>query len=144
MGPAEIVASLKELCENEGPHLTTERIVAWIEGHKGYDSDADLIQFAKKMKARQFARLLEYEDAESGQTIKRLWSLRDPRLKRRYYADVARLPEARRHRLIRQYTRFLAEMRDVRRAMSDYFAGQQFFAFHAADADDAELAAAEA
>ena len=31
MGPAEIVASLKELCADKGPRLTTEQIVAWIE-----------------------------------------------------------------------------------------------------------------
>ena len=32
MGPAEIVASLKELCEEEGPRFQTDRIVDWIEG----------------------------------------------------------------------------------------------------------------
>ena len=31
MGPAEIVASLKELCAEKGPRLGTEEIVAWIE-----------------------------------------------------------------------------------------------------------------
>ncbi len=142
MGPAEIIASLKELCETEGPHLTTEQIVSWIEGQGGYESDADLIRFAKKMKARQLARQLLFEDPDSGQKVKRLWSLRDPRLKRRYYADITRLPEARRKRLIRQYAKYLDQMRNVRRALSDYFAGQQFFAFYATD--DTELAEVEA
>ena len=31
MGPAEIVASLKELCAEKGPRLGTDDIVAWIE-----------------------------------------------------------------------------------------------------------------
>ena len=51
MGPAEIVASLKELCQEKGPNLTTEQIVAWIDGLGGFESDAELIAFAKKMKA---------------------------------------------------------------------------------------------
>ena len=64
MGPAEIVASLKELCEDEGPRFTTERIVRWIEGNGGYESPAELIRFAKKMKARQYARMVLFEDEE--------------------------------------------------------------------------------
>ena len=35
MGPAEIVASLKELCAEKGPRLSTEDIVAWIDRHRG-------------------------------------------------------------------------------------------------------------
>ena len=31
MGPAEIVASLKELCAEKGPRIGTEEIVAWME-----------------------------------------------------------------------------------------------------------------
>ena len=31
MGPAEIVASLKELCAEKGPRLQTDDIVEWIE-----------------------------------------------------------------------------------------------------------------
>lgn len=50
MGPAEIVASLKELCEDEGPRLSTERIVEWIDFQGGYESNAELIAYAKKMK----------------------------------------------------------------------------------------------
>src|SRR5690606_24703245 len=42
MGPAEIIASLKELCEDEGPRLSTQRIVDWIEWHGGFESDAEL------------------------------------------------------------------------------------------------------
>lgn len=142
MGPAETIASLKELCESEGPHLTTEQIVAWIERQGGYEADADLIRFAKKMRARQLARRVLFEDPDTGLKVKRLWSLRDPRLKRRYYADISRLPEGRRRRLIRQYAKYLDQMRTVRRALSDYFAGQQFFAFYAHD--DLELAEVEA
>ena len=78
MGPAEIVASLKELCAEKGPRLGTEEIVAWIERIGGYETDAELIAFAKKMKARQYARMLEFEDEESGLRIKRLWSFQRP------------------------------------------------------------------
>ena len=53
MGPAEIVASLKELCAGEGPRLTTSRIVRWLDDHHMYESPAELIAFAKKMKARR-------------------------------------------------------------------------------------------
>ncbi len=31
MGPAEIVASLKELCEEKGPRIHTDEIVEWNE-----------------------------------------------------------------------------------------------------------------
>ena len=141
MGPAEIVASLKELCEEQGPKLTTEQIVTWIDIHGGYDSDAEMLAYAKKMKARQYARMLEFEDVESGQRIKRLWSFHDTRRGRRYYADILELPDDQRKRLIRQYARFLKQLRTVRRAMSDYFAGQQFFDFYPGDPgeDEAEV-----
>ena len=79
MGPAEIVASLRELCAERGPRLTTEEIVAWIERIGGYETNTELIAFAKKMKARQFARMLEFEDEDSGLRIKRLWSFHDRR-----------------------------------------------------------------
>jgi hypothetical protein len=130
MGPAEIVASLKELCAAKGPRLSTEQIVAWIEAEHGFGAEAELLVFAKKMKARQFARLLEYEDEETGQRIKRLWSFHDRSLGRRFYADIAELPADRRRRLIRQYARFVKQLRAVHRAMADYFAGQQFFDFY--------------
>jgi hypothetical protein len=65
MGPAEIVASLKELCAEKGPRLGTDDIVAWIERIGGFEKNAELVAFAKKMKARQYARMLEYEDEES-------------------------------------------------------------------------------
>lgn len=133
MGPAEIVASLKELCEGEGPRLSTDRIVGWIERQGGYESDAELIAFAKKMKARQYARLLVYEDEESGLRIKRLWSFRDRETGERFYHDILQMPPERRARLVRQYARFLDQLRSVRRAMADYFAGQQFFDFYAGD-----------
>ncbi len=138
MGPAEVVASLKELCVEEGPKLTTERIVGWIEKHGGYESDAELIAFAKKMKARQYARLLFYEDEESGLRIKRLWSFRDRDTGKHYYADITQLPEERRRRLVQQYAQFLEQLRSVRQAMADYFAGQQFFDFYAGATEPAE------
>jgi len=133
MGPAEIVASLKELCEEKGPRLITEQIVDWIDDHGGYESDAELIAYAKKMRARQFARRLEFEDEESGLRIKRLWSFYDARSGRRYYADILEMPEDQRRQLINQYAQFLKQLRTVRRAMSDYFAGQQFFDFYPGD-----------
>src|SRR5215210_961481 len=133
MGPAEIVASLKELCVEQGPRINTEQIVEWIDRCGGYDSDAELIEFAKKMKARQYARMLDYEDEESGLRIKRLWSFRDSATGRRFYADILQMPDDRRRRLVRQYAQFLDQLRSVRRAMADYFAGQQFFDFYVGD-----------
>ncbi|WP_152049937.1 hypothetical protein [Tautonia marina] len=136
MGPAEIVMSLKELCAEEGPKIRTETIVEWIDRQGGFDSEAELIAYAKKMKARQFARQLTYEDEETGLKIKRLWSFRDPVTRERYYNDILQLPEEQRRRLIIQYSHFLDQLRSVRRAMADYFAGQEFFPFYVgADAD---------
>jgi len=136
MGPAEIVASLKELCAERGPRLSTEQIVDWIDEHNGFESETELIAFAKKMKARHYARMLDYEDEESGLRIKRLWSFYDARRGRRYYADILEMPDEQRRLLVRQYARFLKQMRSVRRAMSDYFAGQQFFEFYPGDPED--------
>ena len=136
MGPAEIVASLKELCVEKGPRLTTEQIVSWIDRLGGYESDAELLAFAKKMKARQYARMLEYEDEDSGIRVKRLWSFYDPEVGRRFYADILQMPDDRRRRLVRQYAHFLEQLRSVRRAMADYFAGQQFFDFYIGEADE--------
>lgn len=130
MGPAEIVVSLKELCAAKGPTLSTEQIVDWIDEHGGYGTDSELIAFAKKMKARQYARLLEFEDEESGLKVKRLWSFYEPSRRRRFYADILEMPEERRQKLIRQYAKFVKQLRSVRRAMLDYFAGQQFFDFY--------------
>lgn len=136
MGPAEIVASLKELCVEKGPRLTTEQIVDWIDQQAGFESDAELLAFAKKMKARQFARMLEYEDEESNLRVKRLWSFYDHELGRRFYADILQMPDDRRRRLVRQYAQFLDQLRSVRRAMADYFAGQQFFDFYVGEEDE--------
>lgn len=143
MGPAEIVASLKELCAEKGPRLSTEQIVAWIDRQGGYDSDAELIAYAKKMKARQYARMLDYEDEESGLRIKRLWSFYDARRGRRFYADILDMPDDQRRRLVRQYARFLKQLRSVRKAMSDYFAGQHFFDFYTGEPEDEEEAVVE-
>lgn len=141
MGPAEIVTSLKELCEEQGPRLSTERIVRWIETQGGYESDAELIAYAKKMKARQYARLLMYDDEESGLRVKRLWSFRERDSGERFYHDIAQLSPERRRRLIQQYARFAEQLRSVRKAMADYFAGQGFFEFYAGPIDeDAEAA----
>jgi hypothetical protein len=139
MGPAEIVASLKELCAEKGPRLSTEQIVAWIERLGGYESEAELITYAKKMKARQYARLLEFEDEDSGLRIKRLWSFHDQAKGRRFYADILEMPDEQRKRLIRQYARFVKQLRTVRKAMADYFAGQRFFDFYPGDPEDDEV-----
>jgi hypothetical protein len=136
MGPAEIVASLRELCAERGPRLTTEEIVEWIERIGGYETEPELVAFAKKMKARQFARLLEFEDEDSGLRIKRLWSFYDESRGRRFYADILEMPEEQRKRLIRQYARFVKQLRAVRKAMADYFAGQRFFDFYPGDPED--------
>jgi len=130
MGPAEIVASLKELCAEKGPRISTEDIVAWVDRLGGFESPVELVRFAKKMKARQYARMLEFEDEESGQRIKRLWSFHDARQARRFYMDILEMPDEQRTRLIRQYARFLKQLRGVRKAMADYFAGQKFFDFY--------------
>jgi hypothetical protein len=135
MGPAEIVASLKELCEEEGPRLSTGRIARWIEWHDGYESDDELIAFAKKVKARQYARQLMYDDEELGTRIKRLWSFRDRETGERFYHDIAELSPDRRRRLIRQFARFADQIRTVRKAMADYFAGQGFFEFYTTEED---------
>ena len=139
MGPAEIVASLRELCAEKGPRLTTEEIVAWIERVGGYENDVELIAYAKKMKARQFARMLEFEDEDSGLRIKRLWSFHDEARGRRFYADILEMPEEQRKQLIRQYARFVKQLRAVRKAMADYFAGQRFFDFYPGDTEDDEV-----
>ena len=138
MGPAEIVASLKELCAEKGPRLGTDDIVAWIEKIGGFETHAELVAYAKKMKARQYARMLEYEDENSGLRIKRLWSFRDQAQGRRFYADILEMPAEERKQLIRQYARFLKQMRAVRKAMADYFAGQRFFDFYSEQAEEEE------
>ena len=139
MGPAEIVASLKELVAESGPRLSTEEIVSWIEQIRGFDSNAELIAYAKKMRARQYARMLEFEDEDTGQKIKRLWSFYDHKRGRRYYADILALPRDQRKRLIRQYSRFLGQLRSVRKAMADYFAGQRFFDFYPGETEEEEV-----
>ena len=50
------------------------------------------------------------------------------------------MPDDRRRRLIRQYAQFLEQLRTVRRAMADYFAGQQFFDFYLGEPEDEEVA----
>ena len=140
MGPAEIVSSLKELCEVKGPRLSTGQIVTWIDKNGGYESDSELIAFAKKMKARQFARMLTFEDEETGRRIKRLWSFRDSSTGRRAYADICDMSPESRKQLIQKYAYFQDQLRSVRRAMSDYFAGQQFFDFYVGDLEQESAA----
>lgn len=130
MGPAEIVASLKELCEAEGAKFRTQRIVEWIEENNGYETTAELIAFAKKMKARQYARMLMYDDEESGRRVKRLWSFADKHSGERYYHDLAQLSPERRRKLVAKYAQFNDQLRSVRKAMLDFFAGQEFFEFY--------------
>ena len=48
------------------------------------------------------------------------------------------MPADERKRLIRQYTRFLKQIRSVRRAMADYFAGQRFFDFYSDEPEEEE------
>ena len=43
-----------------------------------------------------------------------------------------------RKRLIRQHARFLKQIRSVRKAMADYFAGQQFFNFYPDEPEEEE------
>lgn len=62
--------------------------------------------------------------------MKRLWSFRDRHTGERYYHDIMQLAPERRRMLIQQYARFADQLRSVRRAMSDYFAGQGFFDFY--------------
>jgi hypothetical protein len=135
MGQAEIVASLKELCETKGPRLLTSDIVDWIDEHGGFDSNAELIKFAKKMKARQYARQLTFEDEDTGLRIKRLWSFREAN-GQRAYSDILDLPPERRRAMIEQYSHFLDQLKTVRRAMTDYFAGQQFFNFYTGELEE--------
>ncbi len=120
----------RNFAAEKGPRLTTEDIVAWIDRLEGFESSAELIQYAKKMKARQYARMLEFEDEKSGLSIKRLWSFYDSRRARRFYMDILEMPDEQRTRLIRQYAKFLKQLRSVRKAMADYFAGQRFFDFY--------------
>lgn len=141
MGPAEIVASLKELCAEDGPKIGTDRIVRWIDWHRGYEPDRELIAYAKKMKARQYARQLMFDDEESGLRVKRLWSFRDRHTGERYYHDIAVMSPERRRKLIHQYAQFTDQLRTVRRAMADYFAGQGFFEFYGGDEDSEALEA---
>jgi len=143
MVPAEIVASLKELCAANGPRLSTEQIVSWIDRIDGFETDAELIQYAKKMKARQYARMLEYDDVESGLKIKRLWSFRDQARHRRFYVDILEMPDAERERLVREYARFVKQLRSVRKAMNDFLAGQEFFDFYPNDEVEIEVDADE-
>ena len=92
------------------------------------------------MKARQYARMLAYEDEETGLRVKRLWSVRDREDGRRSYADLLDMPPDRRRRLIKEYAKLLEQQRAIRRAMADFFAGQQFFDFYneEVEAEDAE------
>ena len=82
--------------------------------------------------------MLEFEDEESGIRVKRLWSLYNPSQGGRFYADILEMPEDQRKRMIRQYAKFLKQLRTVRRAMADYFAGQRFFDFYPSDSEEDE------
>jgi hypothetical protein len=88
--------------------------------------------------------MLMYDDEELGQRIKRLWSFLDRTQGRRFYADISELPADRRRKMIRQYARFARQLRAVRRAMADYFAGQQFFDFYPGEPEEDEEASTTA
>ena len=140
MSPAEIVSSLDELCAEKivpekNNALTTADIVQWIEDHDGYESDAELIAYAKKMKARQYARMLMFDDEETGRRIKRLWSFPDAATGRRAYSDILAMSPERRRELIDKYVNFIDQLSSVRRAMSDFLAGQEFFDFYISPAE---------
>ena len=139
MGPAEIVASLKELCAEKGPRLSTEEIVAWIDRIGGFETDAELIAVrqedegpAVRPDARVRGRGVGPEDQAA------LELLRRPTRGRRFYVDILEMPDEQRTRLIRQYARFVKQLRSVRKAMADYFAGQRFFDFYPGDDPDPE------
>jgi|GEM_PF-1214833 len=127
--PAEIVAGLSAFCDHAGPKISTETIVRWIEKRGGYPSQAELAKLAKKMLARRYARMVMYTDPETGLKVKRLWSFRDRLTGERYYQDLLKLPEERRRLFVQRYLRFLDQMKSVRQALADYFAGQEFFEF---------------
>ena len=46
------------------------------------------------------------------------------------------MSDDRRRQLIQQYAQFLEQLRSVRRAMADYFAGQQFFDFYVDEVEE--------
>ena len=66
MGSAEIVASLKELVAEKGPRLTTDDIVEWIERVDGYESNRELIGFAKTSASAANAREMGFLRASDG------------------------------------------------------------------------------
>ena len=139
MGPAEIVASLKELCAEKGPRLTTEEIVAWIDGSGGFET-------------RRRPDRVRQED--EGPAV-----CPDARVRGRGLrpADQAALelprPVERREVLCRHpgdareraettdpaVCPVLKQLRGVRKAMADYFAGQRFFDFYTGLPEDDEV-----
>ncbi len=130
MGHAEIVASLKELCETGEADLTTGAIVKWIDEHSGYGSDAELIAYAKKMKARQYARKLMFEDDGLGRQVKRLWSFPNGQPGRRTYQDISTWDPEKRREFIEQFVHLQEQIYTARKAMADFLAGQRFFSFY--------------
>jgi hypothetical protein len=77
--------------------------------------------------------MLVFEDEETGRKIKRLWSIFDRETGRRSYADICDLSPEKRREMIQKYVQFADQLRSVRRAMTDYFAGQQFFDFYSGE-----------
>ena len=51
----------------------------------------------------------------------------------------SRCPRSSGSDLIRQYARFVKQLRAVRKAMADYFAGQRFFDFYPGDPEEEEI-----
>ena len=142
MGPAEIVASLKELCAEKGPRLQTEDIVDWIERIGGFETNVGvdrLCQEDEGAAVRADARIRRRRLRHADQAAVEL--PRSTIQGGRYYADILEMPASDRKRLSRQYTRFQSQLRSVRKAMADYFAGQRFFDFYMETGDEDEVAA---
>ena len=140
MGPAEIVASLKELCAEKGPRLTTEQIVAWIDRHG-------------RLRVRRRADRLRQED--EGAAVRpdaRRTRTKRPgcgssgsgasataRRGRRFYADIlADCPPTAAAGWSSSTPSSSSSSGSVRRAMADYFAGQQFFDFYPGEPEEDE------
>ena len=86
------------------------------------------------MKARQYARMLTFEDEETGRKIKRLWSFRDGSTGRRAYADICDMSPESRKQLIPEMRLFPepAPSPSAERCPTTSPA-QQFFDFYVGD-----------
>jgi hypothetical protein len=90
------------------------------------------------MKAHQYALVHSSEGEETGQKIRRNSSILDSSHVQRIYGDTCDMPAEKRKTLIRQCADFQDRLCNIYRAMSDFFAGQQFFDFQIGDLEAAE------